>query len=57
MSVVSLQGQLSQQMPAYGPYGGGRGDGGRRARALDEAAEAALTEVRRLPSQRGNKQL
>ena len=42
---ASAQGQLSQQMPAYGAYGGGRGDGGRRARALDEAAEAALTEV------------
>ena len=32
-----------------GRTAGGRGDGGRRARALDEAAEAALTEVRRLP--------
>lgn len=36
-------------MPAYGAYSGSRADGGRHARALDEAAEAYATETRRLP--------
>jgi hypothetical protein len=36
-------------MPAYGAFSGGRANSGRQARALDEAAEAHLTEVRRLP--------
>jgi thioesterase domain-containing protein len=43
-----VQGQLSQQMPSYGAFSGGRANSGRQARALDEAAEAYLTEVRRL---------